>query len=53
MTQEQYIQWALDRIKRAQLGKLRGSVTFHFSDGLLVSGETKHNEKPSLDDIKK
>lgn len=42
--------WIMDRIKRAEVGRLRGSVTFHFNDGKLVSAETRHNEKPLLDE---
>lgn len=46
MTNEQQIQWAVDRLKRAQLGKLRGCVAFHFNDGTLVSAKLESNEKP-------
>lgn len=46
MTYEEQLKWALDRIKRAQLGKLRGCVSFHFNDGTLVSAKVESNEKP-------
>lgn len=52
MTLEEQVKWAIDRIKRAQLGKLRGSVSFHFNDGVLVSAKTELNEKP-LDEMEK
>lgn len=53
MIPEKHMQWAVDLIKRAQIGKLRGSVTIHFNDGFMVSSETKHNEKAPLDVVKK
>jgi hypothetical protein len=52
MTPEQYAKWAMDIIKRAQLGKLRGCVSFHFNEGTLVSAKVESNEKPLDETVK-
>lgn len=50
MNAEKIINYVINHIKRAQLGRLRGSITFHFNDGMLVSTQTTSNEKPDVDE---
>lgn len=50
MNAEKRLAWANDMLIRAMSEGLRGSVTFHFNDGFLVSSQKIHNEKPFVDD---
>lgn len=50
MNAEKIINYVINHVKRAQLGRLRGSITFHFNDGTLVSVQTTSNDKPEVDE---
>lgn len=51
MNAEKRLSWANNQIIRAMSEGLRGSITFHFNEGFLVSSQTTSNEKPCLDDM--
>lgn len=51
MNAEKRLSWANDQIIRAMSDGLRGSITFHFNEGFLVSSQRIQNEKPCLDDV--
>lgn len=46
MTDDKRMQWAGDILKRAQIGKLTGSVTIHFKDGKAENAAVNSYERP-------
>lgn len=50
MNAEQRLKWAQDKLIRAMADNLRGSVTFHFNDGVLTTCQKISNEKADVDD---
>lgn len=53
MNAEQRALWAQSEIIKAMQEGLRGSITFHFDNGLLVSRQKVGNDKPDIDQGKK
>lgn len=49
MNAEKLILWAVNVLKRGQTGKLYGTITFHFNDGVIQRVETVVSERPVLD----
>lgn len=48
--QDKRMEWAVDRLKQAQMIGLRGQVTIHFSEGVPMSSVIQMNDKPPLDE---
>lgn len=46
---EKMLRFALGHIRKAQLEKIMGSVTFNFHNGKLMTVETKTFDKPVID----
>lgn len=53
MNAEQRIKWATDRLIRAMTENLRGSITFHFNEGILTTCQKVSNEKADIDETAK
>lgn len=50
MNAEQRLEWAKDKLIRAMMENLRGSITFHFNEGVLVTCQKVSNEKVDVDE---
>lgn len=50
MNAEKRLSWAMNEIVRAMADNLRGSITFHFNEGVLVSSQKQSNSNPVLDE---
>lgn len=50
MNAEQRLNWAKEKLVRAMVENLRGSVTFHFNEGVLVTCQKVSNEKADVDE---
>lgn len=46
---EKMLRFALSHIRKAQLEKIMGSLTFNFHNGKLMTVETKTFDKPKID----
>ena len=46
---EKMLRFALTHIRKAQLEKITGSLTFNFHTGKLMTVETKTFDKPTID----
>lgn len=53
MNAEQRLNWARDELLRAMQENLRGSVTFHFNNGILEGCQKTSNKKVNIDEDEK
>lgn len=49
---ERLTEWAIGTLKRFQVGKMSGSVTIYFQEGLVQDSKIELKEKPPFDKLK-
>lgn len=49
---DKLLNWAVDALKRFQIGSMSGSVTIYFQDGLVQDTKTEIKQKPPFDKLK-
>jgi len=48
---EKILRYALSHLRKAQLGKLTGNISFTFHNGMLIKTETNVIDKPNVDTL--